>query len=1130
MGAVDLVVQVESPGSVASGLQRIGRAGHQVGEPSKGKIFPKYRGDLLEAAVVAERMLAGAIEETRYPRNPLDVLAQQIVAMCAVDEWRVDDLDAARPPCGELRRALATTCSCAVLDLLAGRYPTDEFAELRPRLVWDRAGGTRPRARGRRPARDHERRHDPRPRPVRRVPARRHSRRRARRGDGVRAPARARSSCSARRRGGSRTSPATAWSSPRRPGEPGQDAVLARRQARAPARARPRDRRVHPRAARSQRASAALARLRDRARPRRARRREPRRVPRRAGRGDRRRPRRPHDRRRAVPRRDRRLAGLRPLAVRRTGCTPRGDSRSRRGSPNGSARARRCCGATTASSIRLPEAVDRIPVEDLLFDPDEIEEAVVAALPGTALFASVFREAARGRCCSPAAARASAPRCGSSASAAPTCSSVAAKHPTFPILLETTRECLRDVFDVPALREVLADLRVAADASWSRSTPSTASPFAQSLLFGWVAVYMYEGDAPLAERRAAALSLDRDLLRELLGAEELRELLDPRALAELELELQRLAEGRRARDRRRRARPAPRPRAAPTEDEIARARRRRRRRRGSTRLVADGPRDPGAGRRRGPARRRRGRGRAAATRSASSLPDRPARRVHRAEPSDRSSDLVARYARTHGAVRGRRRGRARLGAGEDRVRAAPRALEAEGRVVHGEFRPGGVEREWCDADVLRRLRRRSLAALRKEVEPVDARDVRAVPARVAGRRPAARRRRRARRGDRASCRAPRSPPRSSRPTSCPRACAATAPPTSTRCARAATSCGWAPGALGADDGRVALVLPRPGSGLRRPRRRSTAPTGQLARRAPRAPRGARRLVLARPRRRRPAPPTSASLLAALWDLVWAGEVTNDTLAPLRAFVRGASAKVRAPRPGAGRARARSAASGRPPAPAAGRSSRRSSSRRRRPPRSRTRARCSCSTATACVTREAVLAEGAPGGFAGVYPVLKALEEAGKVRRGYFVAGLGAAQFALPGAVDRLLRAVREAQARRAGRRSWRSPPPTPPSRTAPRSRGPQRAGRPCARRGRVRRARRRRARRVPRAGRAERCSRSARPPTAWADALVGLVKDGRLRRIELRRIDGEPVADHAAADRLRAAGFADGYRGLTARG
>ena len=211
MGAVDLVIQVESPGAVSRGLQRIGRAGHQVGEPSRGKLFPKHRNDLVEAAVVVQRMHDGLIEHTRYPRNPLDVLAQQIVAMCALDEWPVDELAALvrrAAPFAELSDEVLSN----VLDLLAGRYPSDEFAELRPRIVWERAAGVVRGRAGAAAARGHERRHHPRPRALRRVPARRRAGGRARRGDGLREPGRARPSCSAPAPGASRTSPTSASS------------------------------------------------------------------------------------------------------------------------------------------------------------------------------------------------------------------------------------------------------------------------------------------------------------------------------------------------------------------------------------------------------------------------------------------------------------------------------------------------------------------------------------------------------------------------------------------------------------------------------------------------------------------------------------------------------------------------------------------------------------------------------------------------------------------------------------------------------------------------------------------------------------------------------------------------------
>ena len=276
--------------------------------------------------------------------------------------------------------------------------------------------------------------------------------------------------------------------------------------------------------------------------------------------------------------------------------------------------------------IRLPEAEDRIPLDDLLFDPDEVEEEVVRVLPGTALFASAFREASARALLLPRRRPGQRTALWQQRQRSADLLVAAAKHPTFPMLLETTRECLRDVFDVPALREVMADLR-------SRKTKlvavdtERASPFAQSLLFRWVAIYMYEGDAPLAERRAAALALDRDLLRELLGEEELRDLLDPAALDELEMELQGLARGASRAQRRRRARPVG---------------QRRRHDRGGARRAdrARSLRVDRTGARRGPRRARPrggrtapggGRGRrGAAGRARRVPPDRPSRRLHRA--------------------------------------------------------------------------------------------------------------------------------------------------------------------------------------------------------------------------------------------------------------------------------------------------------------------------------------------------------------------------------------------------------------------------------------------------------------------------------------------------------------------
>ena len=193
MGAIDLVVQIEAPPSVASGLQRIGRAGHTIGAASRGIIVPKFRGDLVACAAVTRAMHEARIESSRYPRNPLDVLAQQIVAMVAMDDWDVDALFAAvrrAAPFAELSRGIFE----GVLDMLSGRYPSDEFADLRPRLTWDRLEDTADGARGRETRRGDQRRHDSGPRAVRRVPDRRtrarRARRRARRRDGVREPRR----------------------------------------------------------------------------------------------------------------------------------------------------------------------------------------------------------------------------------------------------------------------------------------------------------------------------------------------------------------------------------------------------------------------------------------------------------------------------------------------------------------------------------------------------------------------------------------------------------------------------------------------------------------------------------------------------------------------------------------------------------------------------------------------------------------------------------------------------------------------------------------------------------------------------------------------------------------------------
>ena len=365
--------------------------------------------------------------------------------------------------------------------------------------------------------------------------------------------------------------------------------------------------------------------------------------------------------------------------------------------------------------LRLPEAIEDLPARRAAHRHRQRSRTWSCGgcpRPRCSRRASARRRPAR--CSSLAAGPASARRCGSSARRRPTCSRWPGRYPDFPMLLETTRECLRDVFDLPALREVLQGLQDRTIRAVSVDTPK-ASPFAQSLLFGWIATYMYDGDAPLAERRAVALALDRDLLRELLGSDELRELIDAEALGALELELQWLApDGRRVRS------------ADDLHDLL--------------RDLGDLRDDEVAARsavdvapllaqllveHRAIRIRVAGEARVAAAEDAARFRDALGAATPRGLPgaftepvADPMADLVARYARTHGPFRVVEAA-TRLGLAVEPVRRALDRLEAFGRVVVGEFRPDGLEREWCDVEVLRRLRRRSLARLRKEVEPVD---------------------------------------------------------------------------------------------------------------------------------------------------------------------------------------------------------------------------------------------------------------------------------------------------------------------------------------------------------------------------------------------------------------------------
>ncbi|MFN8021875.1 MAG: DEAD/DEAH box helicase [Acidimicrobiales bacterium] len=1129
MGAVDLVVQVESPGAVSRGLQRIGRAGHSVGEPSKGTLYPKHRGDLLEAAVVVRRMIDGDIETTRFLRNPLDVLAQHLVAHVSITgDVALADLARLVRRCACFHE-LSDELLANVLDLLSGRYPSEEFSELRPRLVWDRVNDT--------------------------VRAREGSRRLAvtsggtipDRGlfgvflpDGTRVGELDEEMVYESRPGETFVLGASTWRieditfervtvtpAPGEPGKmpfwhgdrPGRPLELGRALGAF-------QREVHA-AERDQ----ALATLQS-------------------------------------------AYALDPLAANNvllyldeqaqsTGVVPDdrtvvverfrdeiGDWRVCILSPFGTpvhapwamAIERRLMDrydlpvetmwGDDGIVLRLPEAADEIPIDELVIDPDDIDELVLSSLPQTSLFSARFRECAARALLLPRRRPDRRTPLWQQRQRAADLLAVAAKYPSFPILLETSRECVQDVFDLPALREVLGQLRSRAVRVVTVDT-AKASPFAQSLLFNWIAAYMYEGDAPLAERRAAALALDRDLLRDLLGAEELRELLDPGVLADLELELQCLTEGRRARD----------------PDELHDVLRKV----GDLSAAEIDLRCEGSDGREWVAELIRAR-RAVEIGIADEM------RVIAAEDASRYRDalgcslplglpraftdpvplplesLVARWARTHAPFVADDLAK-RLAVPITRITGALSALEADERVVRGEFRPDGATREWCDVDVLRQLRRRSLAALRREVEPVEP-DAYArfltqwhgIPGE--------------RRGLEAVVEALglvqgtalvassletdvlASRVRGYRPADLDELCTA-------------GEIIWiGAGSVGAHDGRVRLFFADQLPLLAPSIEPQEAPTGPVH--------DAIRLLLAErgasfwTQLRAAAPSaTEAELLTALWDLVWAGEVTNDTLAPLRAVVGGArttgpargAPRTGRPRPGrltrigppAGQGRWSLVAPMLQPAP--------------RPTEAAHAAALQMLERYGVVTREAVLAENVVGGYAGVYGVLKVLEERGQTRRGYFVSGLGAAQFSVPGAVDRL-RSVREAPD------PDLHPDDVPPAivlaATDPAQPygaalpWPVSKGRPARSAGALvvlwqglplvwfdRRSH----------------HLVTFPDTldtwggpAWAEALAARVKDGRARSVEVRKVDGEALDPKSPiGDLLRRAGFVDTYRGVVFR-
>jgi len=1079
MGAVDLVIQVESPKSVARGLQRIGRAGHELGAVSKGRIFPKFRADLLESAVVAERMKAGAIEETVIPRNPLDVLAQQIVAICADEEITVDDLHElvrGAYPFADLSRTQLEN----VLDMLAGRYPSDEFAELRPRIIWDRTGGV---VRGRQGARrlavtnagtipdrglfgvhlvdgggrvgelDEEMVYEARAGQTFLLGASTWRIEEITRDRVLVSPA----------PGVPGAVPFWKGEGVGRPFELGAEIGKASRElvALSPKKAVERLTTQHSLDERA--AKNLLTFLNEQA----------------AATG-------------AVP-------SDRTVVVERFR-DEIGDWRVCILSPFGArvhapwalalaARMRDALGLEVQSiwsddgiALHLPDADTPPPTDELVIGPDELEDLVVQEVGQSALFGARFRENAARALLIPRRRPDQRTPLWQQRLKAQGLLQVARRYGSFPVILETYRECLQDVFDLPALKRLLQGLRTREIDLVDVETQS-ASPYSASLLFDYIATYMYEDDTPPAERRAQALSLDRDLLRELLGQEELRDLLDPGAVEEVEAQLRgdprnpdELHDLLRLRGDLR-----------PGEYDEAQA----------AILLAE---------RRAISARFAGEERLIAAEDAGRYRDALGAMPPGGLPEafleggpDSLRQLVLRYARGRGPFT---TAQANERFGRD-VEPVLQELERQEQLVRGELRPGGTEREWCDPDVLRRLRRASLAALRREVEPAEQASLgRFLPHWHGIDR-------------RATLREALVPLQGlALPVALwesevlPRRVPGYAPAQlDALCASGEVV--WA----GAGLDRVAVYFREDAPVLGRP---AAAPHPGL---------DVHERILAALRMGalvwfellEETQLDGGEALPAVWDLVWAGEVTNDAWTPLRAGRR-----YQTPRPRDRRRRfSRHRAAGV------------TATQGRWSPTDRLFAGKSDRRALAelllerqgIVTRDGVRGEGIPGGYGAVYSELRALETLGVCRRGYFVEGLGGAQFALPGAVERL-RELRPREGEEAEPLVLAAADPAQP----------YGAALPWPKRSGARAARVAGAQVILLGGEAalfvERGGRSLvplrEPDEEWLRpalaALVEHVRGGGAKRLAVERFDGEPVGETDVMPLLLEAGFLAGPR------
>ena len=994
MGAVDLVVQIEAPLSIASGLQRVGRASHAVDGVSEGVIFPKHRQDLVAAAAAVECMRKGEVESTYYARNPLDVLAQQLVAICSEGSHAVDDVFALvrrAAPFAELPRSAFE----GVLDMLSGRYPSDDFAELRPRLTWDRVAG----------------RLEP-----------RHGAAQLAVANGGTIPDRGLYGVFLRQGGqASVKAPKSTrvgeldeemvfelhegdvfllgasswrvdeiafdrvWVVPA-PGEPGKMPFWHGDR---PGRSRAFGEAVGAltRAVAERPEAEALSLLRDRGLDESAAAncvafvheelREAGQVP--------------SDRAIVVERFVDEIGDYRVCVL-----TPFG---ARVHAPWATAvlsrlRAEYATGADAVWSddgmaFRLSALSEPPGAELFLPAASEVEDLVTAALSQSPLFAARFRENAARALLLPRRHPGKRTALWAQRKRAGDLLAVASRYPAFPILLETYRECLRDVFDLTGLMDVLT--RVGSRSLRVHTVDVTKpSPFAASLLFSFVANFIYDGDSPLAERRAQALTIDHAQLRELLGESELRSLLDPETIDEhvalLQRRLRPIAHADGLHDRllavgdlsetELRERLSEAASFESLTSELVEARRIIPLRIGSEARWAAAE-------------------DAARFRDALGIPPpRGLPSAFLAPPADAPGDLLSRYARTHGPFTASDVAR-RFGLGEKTVMTLVERLIESGKLVEGAFLHAPLsrgEREFCDAGVLSALRRKSLARLRKEIEPVDA-DVLgrfllewhgigstrkgpdallAVIAQLEGMPLSASELER----EILPVRLP-----GFRPWDLDALCAS-------------GEVVWAgAGALGPTDGRVALYLAEHEPLLALP---ITQVEGEAAAaiRALLEKRGAvffteiTRVVGGMP----------SAVLSTLWQMVWAGEVTNDTLEALRSY---ATAQSTSQKRGPRAARARPTRSG--PAGSEGRWSLRGSRWDRVATETERRAALARALLErhGVVTREAIDMEGIKGGFTSVYDVFKTMEEGGRIRRGYFVAGRGATQFALPGADERL---------------------------------------------------------------------------------------------------------------------------------